>query len=83
MGKELTVALSIRNLAELAQAAEVALHSYFAVSHIDRARVFGLEHLGYLDQLTGLEHVQPANRSRSWARPIVSIKEKSADPIEG
>ena len=56
MSQSLTVALSIRNLAELAQSCEVALHTYFAISNIHDVSILGLERLPFLDQLTGVEH---------------------------
>ncbi len=52
-GKQLRIALEIRNTGAAAFIFEAALHTYLAVSDIRRVSVRGLEGTGYLDKVGG------------------------------
>lgn len=80
MGRTLEVELGIRNLAEIAQACEVALHTYFSVSAIDHVQVEGLDRFGYWDQLTGQEH-RPMGRAIGFEAETDLIFEGEAEEI--
>ncbi|HSX94148.1 MAG TPA: D-hexose-6-phosphate mutarotase [Hydrogenophaga sp.] len=53
VGRTLRLSLSTRNTGDTAFTITQALHSYFAVDHIDTVRVLGLEGSGFIDQLPG------------------------------
>ena len=58
IGRTLTVALTSRNCDTKPFTISSALHSYFAVSHINDVSVQGLEETEYLDALTGETKIQ-------------------------
>jgi glucose-6-phosphate 1-epimerase len=58
LGASLDLALTMRNTGDAPFTCGGALHSYFAVGAIERARVTGLDGQRYLDQLTGAEQTQ-------------------------
>ncbi len=53
VGRTLRLSLSTRNTGDTAFTITQALHSYFAVDHIDTVRVLGLEDCGFIDKLPG------------------------------
>jgi len=53
MGRTLRLSLSTRNTGDTGFTITQALHSYFAVDHIDTVRVLGLEGSGFIDKLPG------------------------------
>jgi len=52
-GRELDLSLTIRNTGTAETRIEAALHTYFAVSDIERVAVWGLEETEYLDKVEG------------------------------
>lgn len=58
LGAGLEVALTMRNPGDAPFSCGGALHSYFGVADVTRARIMGLDGARYLDQLTGAEHTQ-------------------------
>lgn len=56
-GKDLQATFRIKNQATARRSCDLALHSYFAIGNVDSTQVQGLENHGYLDQLTGEEHL--------------------------
>jgi glucose-6-phosphate 1-epimerase len=52
-GRKLDLRMQIANRDSAPQSCELALHTYFYLSDIDRVSIQGLELLPYLDQLTG------------------------------
>ena len=63
-GRQLHLALEIRNTGASAFTFEAALHTYLAVSDVRRIRLHGLENTGYLDKVGGTV------RKREGAAPI-------------
>ena len=61
IGRELTISLTSRNCDKEPVAITSALHSYFAVSDIDRIQVEGLDQVTYFDNLTRENSVQQGN----------------------
>ena len=53
LGQSLRLTLSTRNTGDAPLRFTEALHSYFAVEHIEGAQVLGLERSAYLDQVPG------------------------------
>lgn len=53
LGQTLQLRLSTHNRGDTPLRFTEALHSYFAVDHIDRAQVLGLQHSPYFDQVPG------------------------------
>ncbi|WP_288252241.1 D-hexose-6-phosphate mutarotase [uncultured Hydrogenophaga sp.] len=53
VGRTLRLSLSTRNTGDTGFTITQALHSYFAVDHIDTVRVLGLEGSGFIDKLPG------------------------------
>lgn len=53
LGQELQLRLSTHNRGDTPLRFTEALHSYFAVEHIQRAQVLGLQHSPYIDQVPG------------------------------
>lgn len=53
VGRTLRLSLSTRNTGDTAFTITQALHSYFAVAHIDTVEVLGLEGCGFVDKLPG------------------------------
>ncbi len=53
IGHTLRLALTTRNTGDTAFTLTQALHSYFAVDHIDAVRVLGLEGCGFIDKRPG------------------------------
>ncbi|MDC3332803.1 D-hexose-6-phosphate mutarotase [bacterium] len=51
VGHSLTETLSVTNISNTTQHYSSALHSYFAISHVDQCYVNGLEHTDYIDCL--------------------------------
>jgi glucose-6-phosphate 1-epimerase len=61
IGRKLTIALTSKNCDSQAFTITSALHSYFAVSDIDRVEVEGLDQISYFDALTRENKVQQGN----------------------
>lgn len=57
-GPALGLALTVTNPADVPLRAEAALHTYLAVADVERARVVGLEDVGYWDKVHGRRGVQ-------------------------
>jgi len=53
VGRTLRLSLSTRNTGVTAFTITQALHSYFAVDHLDAVQVLGLESCGFIDKLPG------------------------------
>ncbi|MBL0943223.1 MAG: D-hexose-6-phosphate mutarotase [Hydrogenophaga sp.] len=53
VGATLALALTTRNLGDTHLTLTQALHNYFAIDHIEGARVHGLDGLGFIDQVPG------------------------------
>jgi glucose-6-phosphate 1-epimerase len=68
-GRELRLALEIKNSGAAAFAFEAALHTYFAVSDVRDVSLVGLEHAGYLDKTAPDEAGRNARR-REGGSPI-------------
>lgn len=56
IGARLDISLRMKNRGDTPMRCSGALHSYFAVSDIDRIRISGLEQRSYLDQLDAHAH---------------------------
>ena len=54
VGRALRLDLAVRNTDAAARAFEAALHSYFAVSDVQHARIRGLEGVAYVDKTAGM-----------------------------
>ncbi len=63
-GRELHLALEVRNSGALPFTFEAALHTYFAVSDVRAIAVHGLEHTSFV------ERFGPAGRQRQGASPV-------------
>jgi glucose-6-phosphate 1-epimerase len=63
-GPELTLELVVRNTGKTSLRFEEALHTYFRVGHIDKARLQGLNAVPYLDKTD-------SNRKKTQQGPIV------------
>jgi glucose-6-phosphate 1-epimerase len=59
-GDELQLSLAVQNTATGAVSFEEALHSYFAVSDIERVAVSGLEACSFIDKTAGTQRCPPA-----------------------
>ena len=68
-GRQLRLALEIRNTGATPFTFEAALHTYLAVSDVRRIRVRGLDNTGYLDKVGG------SVRRRGGAAPIAFTAE--------
>jgi glucose-6-phosphate 1-epimerase len=58
LGDALELILTMRNAGEAPFTCGGALHSYFTVADVTRARIMGLEGQRYFDQLTGRDEIQ-------------------------
>lgn len=59
-GDELRLSLTVRNTSDTEVAFEEALHSYFAVSDVERVAVSGLEANGFIDKTADMRRCPPA-----------------------
>jgi glucose-6-phosphate 1-epimerase len=66
LGRDLSMALTVRNPSDTPAAFEEALHTYLAVGDVRQASVAGLEGAAYLDKVDG------AKRKRQ-AEPLITI----------
>ena len=86
-GAALILSLVVRNSSQHPASFEEALHSYFAVSDVERVAVSGLESNGFTDKTANSSAVlRPARRYRSPRRPTAStstrpIASSSTTPI--
>ena len=67
-GSELTLELTVGNTGRAPLRFEEALHTYFRVGHIDRARLEGLNAVHYLDKTD-------SNRKKTQQGPVVIVAE--------
>jgi glucose-6-phosphate 1-epimerase len=67
-GSELTLELVVRNTGGTSFCFEEALHTYFRVRHIEKARLQGLNAVQYLDMMD-------SNRKKTQQGPIVIVSE--------
>jgi len=67
-GSELNLELLVRNTGPTSLRFEEALHTYFRVGHIDKARLLGLNSVDYLDKTD-------SNRKKTQQGPIAIVSE--------
>jgi glucose-6-phosphate 1-epimerase len=67
-GVVLDLALTVRNTSTDSVVFEEALHSYFAVSDVERASVTGLENCAFKDKTEGMRKRPPAGAALSFAK---------------
>jgi glucose-6-phosphate 1-epimerase len=60
IGATLRLDLAVRNISESALSFEVALHSYFAVSDVERVAVSGLQDSSFIDKTANMRREPPA-----------------------
>jgi glucose-6-phosphate 1-epimerase len=72
-GPELRLALTVRNRAAQEIAFEEALHSYFAVSDVERVSVTGLEQCAFIDKTAGMQRRPPAGAALSLSKETDSV----------
>jgi glucose-6-phosphate 1-epimerase len=59
-GEELQLHLAVRNTSTGSANFEEALHSYFAISDVERVRISGLEASAFIDKTAGMQRCPPA-----------------------
>lgn len=59
-GEELRLTLAVRNTSPSAASFEEALHSYFAISDVERVTISGLEASSFIDKTAGMQLCPPA-----------------------
>jgi len=59
-GEELRLTLAVRNTSSSAASFEEALHSYFAISDVERVTISGLEDSSFIDKTVGMQLCPPA-----------------------
>jgi glucose-6-phosphate 1-epimerase len=67
-GAELHLALTVRNTSKAAVVFEEALHSYFAVSDVERVSVTGLEACSFVDKTEGMRLFPAAGAPLSFGK---------------
>jgi glucose-6-phosphate 1-epimerase len=72
-GTELRIALAARNTSNNALDFEEALHTYFAVSDVERVSVSGLEGSGFIDKTAGMQRRPPSGAPLSLAKETDSV----------
>jgi glucose-6-phosphate 1-epimerase len=72
-GAELRIALTARNTSNNALDFEEALHTYFAVSDVERVSVSGLEGSGFIDKTAGMQRRPPSDAPLSLAKETDSV----------
>ena len=72
-GAALGLDLVVRNLSGRAVSFEAALHSYFAVSDIERVAVSGLENSAFIDKTANMARRPPAGAPLTFAKETDSV----------
>jgi glucose-6-phosphate 1-epimerase len=72
-GGDLRVSLAARNTAASTATFEEALHTYFAVSEIERAAISGLEASGFIDKTDAMRRRPPAGVPLTLAKETDSV----------
>jgi glucose-6-phosphate 1-epimerase len=72
-GAELHLELAVRNTADRAASFEQALHTYFAVSDVERVSVSGLEYCPFIDKTADFARRPPADAPLSLAHETDSV----------
>jgi glucose-6-phosphate 1-epimerase len=72
-GKELQLNLAVRNRASREITFEEALHTYFAVSDVERVSVAGLEGCGFIDKTAGTQRRVSAGQALSLSKETDSV----------
>ncbi|HWB50900.1 MAG TPA: D-hexose-6-phosphate mutarotase [Stellaceae bacterium] len=72
-GSDLHLSLTVRNKADRPMPFEAALHSYFAVSAIERVRVSGLEGCGAIDKTAAMARRPPLVAPLTFAQETDSV----------
>jgi glucose-6-phosphate 1-epimerase len=80
-GSELHLSLAVRNTGASVASCEEALHSYFAVSDVERVTVSGLEGSGFIDKAAGMRRCPPAGTPLSPAQETDSVYLDTPDAI--
>jgi glucose-6-phosphate 1-epimerase len=72
-GTALHLALVVRNTSDRPASFEQALHSYFAISDIERIAVAGLEQSSHIDKTAGMARCPPAGAPLTFRRETDSV----------
>lgn len=72
-GDELSLHLAVRNTSVKAVTFEEALHSYFAVSDVERVTVTGLESSPHIDKTADFARVPPTGAALTFAKETDSV----------
>ena len=72
-GSELLLSLTVRNTSTTTATFEEALHSYFAVSDVERITVSGLEASGFIDKTADMRRCPPAGGPLTFRKETDSV----------
>jgi glucose-6-phosphate 1-epimerase len=67
-GRELHLSLSVHNTSTSPAGFEEALHSYFAISDIERVSVAGLENCSFIDKTEGMQRFPPSGAPLTFSK---------------
>jgi glucose-6-phosphate 1-epimerase len=70
---DLTLSLTVRNTSPQAAAFEQALHTYFAVSDVERVTVQGLEHAAFIDKTANFARRPPTGAPLRFTKETDSV----------